>query len=52
MMAIRALRDQPVINEIVLKPTVITKDNFGPFDLPLESRTCPTFEEAGKLGSK
>ncbi|MHC2162771.1 sugar ABC transporter substrate-binding protein [Bradyrhizobium ottawaense] len=52
MMAIRSLRNQPVIAEIVLKPTVITKDNFGPFDVPLEQRTCPTFEEAGKLSAK
>jgi ribose transport system substrate-binding protein len=52
MMAIRSLRDQPVITEIVLKPTVITKDNYGPFDIPLEQRTCPSWEEAGKLGGK
>jgi ribose transport system substrate-binding protein len=52
MMAIRSLRDQPIINEIVLKPTVITKVNFQPFDVPLDQRACPTFEEAGKLGSK
>ncbi|MBR0971203.1 MULTISPECIES: sugar ABC transporter substrate-binding protein [Bradyrhizobium] len=52
MMAIRSLRNQPVINEIVLKPTVITKDNYQPFDVPLEQRTCPTFEDASKLGAK
>lgn len=52
MMAIRNLRGQPVVNEIVLTPTVITKDNFQPFDVPLESRTCPTWEEAQKLGTK
>jgi len=52
MMAIRSLRDQPVVTEIVLKPTVITKDNYQPFDVPLEQRTCPTWEEAGKLGGK
>jgi ribose transport system substrate-binding protein len=52
MMAIRSLRNQPVISEIVLKPTVITKDNYQPFDVPLEQRTCPTFEDAGKLGGK
>ncbi len=52
MMAIRSLRNQPVIAEIVLKPTVITKDNYQPFDVPLEQRSCPTFEEASKLGGK
>jgi ribose transport system substrate-binding protein len=50
MMAIRNLREQPVVPEIVLRPTVITKDNYQPFDVPLEQRTCPTWEEASKLG--
>jgi ribose transport system substrate-binding protein len=52
MMAIRSLRNQPVITEILLKPTVITKDNYQPFDLPLEAQTCPSWEEAVKLGGK
>lgn len=52
MIAIRSLRNQPIINEIVLKPTVITKDNYQPFDQPLEQRTCPTFEQARKLSGK
>lgn len=52
MMAIRDLRKQPVVTEIVLKPTVITKDNYQPFDQPLEQRSCPTWEDAQKLGSK
>ena len=50
MMAIRSLRDMPVVTEIVLKPTVITKDQ--PFDAPLEARTCPSSEDAAKLGGK
>jgi len=29
-----------------------SKDNYQPFDQPLEQRTCPTFEEAGKLSAK
>lgn len=52
MIAIRSLRGQPVINEIVLKPTVITKTNYQPYDVPLESRTCPSWDDAAKLGSK
>ena len=52
MMAIRSLRDMPVVTEIVLKPTVITKDNYQPFDAPLEARTCPSWEDAAKLGGK
>jgi ribose transport system substrate-binding protein len=52
MMSIRNLREQPVVAEIVLKPTVITKDNYQPFDLPLEQRACPTWEEAQRLATK
>jgi ribose transport system substrate-binding protein len=52
MIAIRSLRGLPVVKEIVLKPTVITKDNYQPFDVPLESRACPSWDEAAKLGAK
>jgi ribose transport system substrate-binding protein len=52
MMAIRSLRDMPVVTEILLKPTVISKDNYQPFDVPLEARTCPSWEDAAKLGGK
>jgi len=50
--AIRTLRKQPVVSEIVLKPTVITKDNYQPFDVALEARTCPTWDEAAKFATK
>jgi ribose transport system substrate-binding protein len=52
MIAIRSLRRQPVVTEIVLKPTIITRDNYQPYDVPLESRTCPSWDEAAKLGTK
>src|SRR5262249_12743406 len=52
MIAIRALGNEPVISEIVLKPAVISKDNYQPFDVPLEARVCPSWEEAVKLGAK
>jgi ribose transport system substrate-binding protein len=52
MIAIRALRNEPVIPEIVLKPAVITKDNYQAYDAPLEARVCPSWEEAVKLGAK
>jgi ribose transport system substrate-binding protein len=52
MIAIRSLRNEPVITEIVLKPTVIGKENYQPYDVPLESRTCPSWDEAAKLGTK
>jgi ribose transport system substrate-binding protein len=47
--AIRSLRNEPVITEIVLKPTVISMENYKPYDVPLESRACPTWDEATKL---
>jgi ribose transport system substrate-binding protein len=52
MIAIRALRNEPTIPEIVLAPTVITKANYQPYDVALESRSCPTWEEGSKLGMK
>ncbi len=52
MIAIRSLRSQPVVSEIVLKPTVITKDNYQPYDQPLDSRTCPSWDDAAKLAAK
>ena len=52
MIAIRSLRKEPIIPEIVLAPTVITKDNYQPYDVALESRTCPTWEEGAKMGMK
>jgi ribose transport system substrate-binding protein len=52
MIAIRSLRKEPVVSEIVLKPTVITKDNYKSYDQPLESRTCPSWDDAAKLGDK
>jgi ribose transport system substrate-binding protein len=52
MIAIRTLRKEPTIPEIVLAPTVITKDNYQPYDVALETRTCPSWEEGSKLGMK
>src|SRR6201984_2149537 len=46
IIATRTLRKQPVVPEIVLKPTVVSKENYQPYDTPVESRTCPTWEQA------
>jgi ribose transport system substrate-binding protein len=43
--AIRTLRKEAVLKEIVLKPTVIDKSNYQPFDVPLETRNCPKWDE-------
>ncbi len=43
--AIRALRKQPVPAEMFLRPSVIDGGNFKEFDMPVEARRCPTWEE-------
>jgi ribose transport system substrate-binding protein len=50
IIATRTLRKQPVVPEILLKPTVVSKENYQPYETPLESRTCPTWEQALTLG--
>jgi ribose transport system substrate-binding protein len=41
-MAVRAIRKETVPQELILKPTVIDKTNYAPFDQPLDKRECPT----------
>jgi ribose transport system substrate-binding protein len=41
-MAVRAIRKEDVPRELILKPTVIDKTNYAPFDQPLDKRECPT----------
>ena len=50
IIAARTLRKQPVVSEVMLKPTVVNKDNYQPYETPVESRTCPTWEQALALG--
>lgn len=52
MAAIRAVRNLPVVEEVVLKPTIVNASNYQPFDVPLEARTCPTWEEAVALSTR
>lgn len=52
LVAIRALRKEPIVTEVVLKPTVVHASNFQPYDSPLESRSCPSWAEAAALASK
>jgi ribose transport system substrate-binding protein len=41
-MAVRTVRKEPIPNEVMLKPVVIDKTNYAPFDQPYEKRECPT----------
>ena len=50
IIAARTLRKQPVVTEIVLKPTVVSKENYQPYETPVESRSCPTWEQALTMG--
>ena len=41
-MAVRSVRKEDVPKEVMLKPTVIDKTNFAPFDQAYDKRECPT----------
>jgi ribose transport system substrate-binding protein len=47
-MAVRAIRKENVPQELILKPTVIDKTNYAPFDQPLDKRECPTLTNADR----
>jgi ribose transport system substrate-binding protein len=50
IIATRTLRKESVVQEIVLKPTVVSKENYQPYEAPVESRSCPTWEQALTMG--
>jgi len=50
IIAARTLRKESVVQEIVLKPTVVSKENYQPYETPVESRSCPTWEQALTMG--
>lgn len=52
MIVIRSLRKEPIVGEVVLKPTVVDKSNYQPYDTPLEGRACPKWDEAAALATK
>jgi ribose transport system substrate-binding protein len=41
-MAVRSVRKEDAPKELMLKPVVIDKTNYAPFDQPYEKRECPT----------
>ena len=50
MIAVRNLRKLPTPKEILLPPVVVDKSNYQPYDIPVESRTCPKWESMVKAG--
>ncbi|HUD85174.1 MAG TPA: sugar ABC transporter substrate-binding protein [Xanthobacteraceae bacterium] len=43
-LAVRAIKKESAPLEVMLKPLVIDKTNYGPFDQPFEKRACPTLQ--------
>jgi len=52
MVAIRSLRNEAIVNEVVLRPTVVNASNYQPYDVPLEARTCPSWADAAAMATK
>jgi ribose transport system substrate-binding protein len=48
MIAVRQLRKQPVPKEVILPAVVVDKTNYGPYDLPVEQRSCPSWQQLVK----
>ena len=48
MTALRELRKLPVQKEVIFPPVVIDKNNYQQWDVPVESRSCPKWEDAIK----
>ena len=44
--AVRNLRKEGTPKEIILKPKVIDKTNYQPYETPVEQRQCPNLSEA------
>ena len=43
--AVLNLRKQTTPKEVMLKPIVVDKTNYAPYEIPVEQRTCPTLEQ-------
>jgi ribose transport system substrate-binding protein len=43
-LAVRAINKQAAPPEVMIKPMVIDKANYEPFDQPFEKRACPTLQ--------
>jgi len=48
MIAVRNLRKVASPAEVMLPPVVVDKNNYQPYDVPAESRSCPKWEEVVK----
>jgi ribose transport system substrate-binding protein len=46
--AVRHLRKEATPKEIILKPVVIQKSNYQPYEIPVEQRQCPALADMAK----
>ncbi len=46
-MAVRTVRKELIANTVMLKPLVVDKTNYAPFDQPNDRRECPTLASVG-----
>jgi hypothetical protein len=49
MIALRALRHEPIVDEVVLTPKVVEKSNYQPYEVSVENRSCPTWEDVTRM---
>lgn len=47
-MAVRTIRKESSPKEVMLKPVVIDKTNYAPFDQPNDKRECPTLQSVAQ----
>ena len=52
MAVLRSIRNEPIVTEIILQPKVVNATNYQPYDVALDARTCPTWEQGVALGAK
>ena len=45
MIAIRYLRHEPVPKKVTQPSVVVEKTNLGPYDVPVDQRSCPTWDQ-------
>jgi ribose transport system substrate-binding protein len=45
---VRHLRKEATPKEIILKPVVIQKSNYQPYEIPVEQRQCPALADMAK----
>jgi len=52
MIALRHLRGEATPERVVLKPVVVDKSNTAAYEIDVEKRSCPTWDEVAKLAAE